>query len=407
MDQAGVNLTLDCSRRGRVFDGIGGNFRLQNPEADPPAIQYNLDNLSVAWGRVAMPLNHWQPEESADPMARPPAKSVHEAMAMAGELARRNIRVMASVWVAPDWALGAATPGVHGRPVLPRKIDALCRSIASYLVLMRDEYHAPAEFFSFNESNLGIDVRQTPAEHAEMIKRLGAEFVRRGLSTRQLLGDVANPHSIGFIQPAMEDAEALKYIGAVSFHSWYGGSDETLAAWGRAADRLGLPLFCAEAGTDPAAYKNPPIFEDADFALQEIDLYVRICALCQPASIMQWQMTSDYPLAIGSPLRPLQRFWQWKQLGLTPRGAAALPIRSDAPEVSCCAFVRGDHIIVHMANMGPARTVTLSGLPRNLKQMLASTTDARCGMTELEPVSVNGAASCFELGELSFTSLWS
>jgi hypothetical protein len=396
---------LDCSRPGRTFHGIGGNFRLQNPAADPPAIQYNLDNLPVAWGRVAMPLDEWHPIESADPAARPPAYPVHKAMEMAGELARRNIRVIASAWAAPDWALGPKSENLHGRPVLAEKIDALCRSIASYLIYMRDGYGVEANFFSFNESNLGIDVRQTPLEHAEMIKRLGAEFARRGLRTLQLLGDTSNAAAIDFIQPAMADEAALKYVGAISFHSWHGGSDRTLAAWGEAADRLNLPLFCAEVGTDPHAYKNPPIFEDAKFALEEIHLYVRICALCQPASILQWQMTSDYPLVIGSPPRPLRRFWQWKQLGLTPPGAAAIPTASDAPDISCCAFAKGQQFVVHLVNMGLAQRVILSGLPRGLNQLRAFATDAEHEMVELEPIAVDHANAGCILNSKSFLTL--
>ena len=65
MDKSPARLVIDPERPGRQYDGMGGNFRIQSP-ADAAQIQYNLDHLRVAWGRVAMPLDRWQPSEDAD-----------------------------------------------------------------------------------------------------------------------------------------------------------------------------------------------------------------------------------------------------------------------------------------------------------------------------------------------------
>src|SRR6266702_514780 len=61
IDKSPVHLAVNTGQTGRVFDGFGGNFRLQNQKMDPPVIQYCLDNLRVAWGRVEMPWRFWQP----------------------------------------------------------------------------------------------------------------------------------------------------------------------------------------------------------------------------------------------------------------------------------------------------------------------------------------------------------
>ena len=50
-----------------------------------------------------------------------------------------------------------------------------------------------------------------------------------------LLGDTGDAPPIDFINGAMADPDAVKYIGAVSFHSWHGGSDELFAPLGQAA----------------------------------------------------------------------------------------------------------------------------------------------------------------------------
>ena len=55
------------------------------------------------------------------------------------------------------------------------------------------------------------------------------------------------------LQAAMQDADALRHVAALSFHSWRGWSDEILAYWGEtAADILqtyfpGLALVSLEA----------------------------------------------------------------------------------------------------------------------------------------------------------------
>src|ERR1019366_9626122 len=99
--------------------------------------------------------------------------------------------------------------------------------------------------FTFNESDLGINVRQTPREHAALIRTLGAHFASRGLATRLALGDTSDANPIEFIKPAMKDPEAVKYIGAVDFHSWRGCTDALLQQWYEAARALNVPLILA------------------------------------------------------------------------------------------------------------------------------------------------------------------
>ena len=92
--------------------------------------------------------------------------------------------------------------------------------------------------FSFNESDLGIDVLHTAQEHADFIKGFGAYVASRGLMTKMLLGDNSDATTFDFILPAMNDPATHKYIDAVSFHSWRGCDDETLKKWAGAAQKL-------------------------------------------------------------------------------------------------------------------------------------------------------------------------
>ena len=189
----------------------------------------------------------------------------------------------------------------------------------------------------------------------------------------------------------MRDPACRRYIGAVSFHSWRGCDDVTLRRWAAAARELNVPLLVAEGSTDAAAWRYPEIFGESTFALYEINLYTRICAVAQPWSILQWQLTADYSPFFGEgifrttgPLRPTQRYWNLKQLSMTPEDAFALPFHCDKPTVNAAAFgniARGEYA-VHLVNNGAACVAEISGLPAGISRVRILTTNAVDSMRE-------------------------
>ena len=429
IDRDPIELVVDAASPGRLFDGFGGNFRLQNPDTDPPVIQYNLDNMRIAWGRVEMPWRFWHPDENVDPIEAAEAgnlhPAVHGAMQMAQRLAKKGIPVIVSDWSGPQWALSgdprsAFRPqpgGLRGNPLNPEKMEKICESIGKYLLYLKHHYGVEAAMFSFNESDLGIYVRQTGEEHAYLIKTLGAHLASIGLATKMLLGDTSDARPVDFIRPAMEDPETFPYIGAISFHSWRGCTDEILKQWGEAATELNVPLLVGEGSTDAAAWTYPDIFSESTFAFYEINLYTRICAVSQPRSILQWQLTADYSLLVGGgvfgnteePLHPTQRFWNLKQLASTPERAFYLPIQVNRPGVNCVAFgdIANGRYAVHVVNNGAARQTTLSGLPDHVKELRVFVTDSRRGMEEGRHIPVYDGVAQFTLDAASFTTLMS
>jgi hypothetical protein len=413
VDKSPANLGIDLSRPGRKYDGMGGNFRIQSP-SDAAQIQYNLDNLRVAWGRVAMPLDRWQPDEDADPVQAGTTNAlntnVREAMEMAQKLARKNIPTAIAIWSAPSWALATNSGGRGGSArINPEKWDKVCKSIGSYLEYMKQNFGAEPVLFSFNESDMGINVLQSPEEHADANKRLGSYFAARGLKTRMLLGDTGNPTGDKFIDVAVADPEAAKYIGAVSFHSWNGGTVGQYTHFSDAARKLNVPLLIGEGGLDPAAHQYRAIFLEPWFCLNEIAQYVEICRIAQPLSILHWQFTADYSVLTGGtsdqPLQPAQRFWQIKQLGMTAPDSTSVPITCNNTKVVSCAFTDHGVPVVHLVNNGAARTATVSGLPAGVKEMRVFVTDGRRGMQETGRVPVVQGTVQLPLDAMSFTSL--
>ncbi|MCD8032362.1 MAG: hypothetical protein LUF85_16455 [Bacteroides sp.] len=419
-----VQLSLRSDRPGRLFDGLGGNFRLQNPRVDPQVIDYCLDSLRVAWGRVEMPWRDWHPTESVDPLAEARAGRIGTRAADAMEMARRlsamGMPVIVSCWFPPEWAIDGDPAsyvrqgGVQAYRLDPAKEEQIYRSMADYLVYLKEGYGVEAVMFSFNESDLGIDVLHTAEEHAAFIKGFGRYLAARGLATRMLLGDNSDATTFDFIIPALEDPDTYPYIAAVSFHSWRGCDDATLHRWAGASRKLNVPLIIGEGSTDAAAHVYPQIFAESTFAFYEINLYIRLCAICQPLSILQWQLTSDYSILWGGgvygsegPLRPTQRFWNLKQLASTPPRSFALPVTSDQEEVNAAAFgnpVRGEYA-VHLVNNGASRRATLTGLPANVSELHVYVTNKQEGMAHYGTLEVREGKVEFELPAISFVTL--
>ena len=422
IDKTPATVTINPAKQGRVFAGFGGNFRLQNPKNDPQVIDYCLNNMRVAYSRVEMPWRLWQPDENSSPIDSAKAGKLHphvkESMEMAARLSKMNIPVILSAWFPPQWAvtgklqLRKQPDEEWGNPLNQDKAQQIYKSIADYIQYLKDAYGVDVKLFSFNESDLGINVHQTGEEHAKLIKELGAYFVSRGLQTKMLLGDNSDANSYQFIYPAMNDASTHKYIGAISFHSWRGWETSTLQKWADAATQLNVPLIVGEGSIDAAAWAYPKIFEEQTYALEEINLYVRLLNICQPLSILQWQLTSDYsPLKGGGlfgnndSLQPTQRFWNLKQLASVPPNIAAIPVAVNNTNITCAAQadVNKNIYVVHVVNNSAERMITIKGLPAAVKKLSVYVTSKTKNMQEEKPVAVLNGEAKFLLDAVSYT----
>jgi len=420
IDRSPVSIAIDTTKPGRPFDGLGGNFRLQNPKYDPQVINYCLDHLRVAWGRVEMPWRYWQPNEerdTSDTVKLHPA--VVKAMEMAQRLSKMGIPLILSAWFPPNWAVTGKVNfrpvnGVWGNPLDPAKMPEIYQSITDYILYLQQHYGVAINLFSFNESDLGINVRLTAEQHDELIKGLGTYFLAHGLKTKMLLGDNSDATSYEFIYPAMNDPAAQPYIGAISFHSWRGWDTKTLQKWADAATKIKVPLIIGEGSIDAQAWGYPQVFQEPSYALQEINLYTRLLAICQPLSILQWQLTTDYSPLIGGgifgnnePLHPGQRFWNLKQLASTPAHLYAMPVNGNNNNITCAALGDNDKGIytLHLVNNGAKRQITLTGLPASLKVIRLYVTNKKSSMKEEHLIKVEGNEIIFKVKASSYYTL--
>lgn len=391
-----AHITLFPEQKGNPFDGIGGNFRLQNPKADPQVIDYLLENLPVRWGRVELPWRQWHSDLANNPLEAAKKGELHPkvkaAMEMAQRLNKKGIPVMLAVWFAPDWAIigeraeGVNLDGTRGNALDQQKKEHIYESLTSYIQFLKENYGVEAVMFSFNESDLGIDVRQSAVEHQQLIKELGAYFRSKGIQTDFLLGDTADAEGWNFTTNASTDPEVRPYVGAVSFHSWRGYTSENLLRWYDIANRVNAPLFVGEGSIDAGAWRYPLIFEEASYALEEMAVYLKIVREAQPLSILQWQLTSDYSVLSGGgvfgnvqeELHPTQRFYNLQQLGATKQGMKAIALKGADSGMEIAALISedGQDLALHIVNKRATREVIIQGIPDGIRHLTMHVTNA-------------------------------
>jgi O-glycosyl hydrolase len=272
-------------------------------------------------------------------------------------------------------------------------------------LLFKREVGVEPTLFSFNESNLGINVLMSPEEHRDAIKILGAHFESIGLKTKLLLADANEPRAVEYPLPALVDAEAMRYVGMVSYHSWNGGTDQQLIAWRDHARRANLPLTVAEAGHDPDAHQYRAVLTEPWYAMEEIENYLRCMTLSQPESVLHWQLTGDYGF-LTEDLQPTRRWWQFKQLAdLSPRGARHLLTKCDRRDITIAAL--GDEggiaSVIHIGNTAAARTIALSGLSDPAYRIIL--TDASRAMSEVGRLETKAGRAELNLPAQSFVTL--
>jgi O-glycosyl hydrolase len=369
-----AHVSVDPAAARYTFDGFGGNycFNTQTPAAD-----YLLNHLRNAWARFEFKGSNWDRERD-----RPGPELVRDFELMQ-RVQQRGLPWILSLWRLPERYYtdpNEKPPGTFGRQIAPDRWPEFLDLLGSYLAYLKKNYAAEPDYFSFNEPDLGVDIGFSATAHRDMVKRIGAYLASRGLKTKMLLGDTANPRdSHRYVLPTAADPAAMSHVGAVSFHSWGNGTPAQYGAWGDVAAWLQLPLIVGEAGTDPGSWRNRT-FDSYAYGLGEAKQFQELLRDARPTAILYWQFTEDYGLVhVGKDgtIAPTGRYWLMQHFAnLTPAKSHAVASTSDRPDVLVSAFVGGtapDAQAVHLLNLGPARDVTISGLTAGAWKIVTTT----------------------------------
>jgi hypothetical protein len=371
---ASVALSVHPAEKLYHFDGFGGDycFNLQSP-----LVEYTFEQLHPAWARLEFKAIHWDRERAN------PGPELQRDFALMKRVQQAGIPWILSLWRLPErfYADPNQKPeGSFGRQIAADRWPEFLELLGSYLQYLKSQYGLEPNEFSFNESDLGVEIGFTGNTHREEIKRIGEHLASLGLKTKQLLGDTANPRdSHRFVLPTAADREAMRYVGALSVHSWGNGTPAQYHAWSEAKEWLQLPLIVAEAGTDPGSWRNRT-YDSYAYGLKEMQQYQELLRDLHPTAILYWEYTQDYGLARMTPdgsIEPTGRFWMMKHLAdLSPRQSDVIVTSSDQTDTLISAFEKGSALTVHILNVGPERDASISGLPAAAWKIVTTTETA-------------------------------
>ncbi len=344
-----------------TFDGFGGNYCFQT---ETPAADFLFSHLRNAWARLEFKAQDWDRERGH------PGPALIRDFQLMQRMQQHHIPWVLSLWRLPERFYTDPNQKpfyTFGRQIAPDRWPEFLDLLGSYLLYLKKNYGAEPTLFSFNEPDLGVSIGFSPEQHREAIRRIGAYLQSLGLKTKMLLGDTANPRDTHhYVLAAAADPEAMRYVGAVSFHSWGDGTAAQYRAWADVAQWLHLPLLVAEAGVDPGAYRNRT-FDSYSYGLQEARQFQQLLRDARPTAMIFWQFTEDYGLVRVGPDKSIQetaRYWLMRQFAnRTPPDARVLASSSDRKDVYVSAFSGGGRLVVHVLNLGPARDLDLTGLP--------------------------------------------
>lgn len=393
-----VRIAIDPADRQFPFDGFGANYCF---DTRTPVIDTMLDELHQAWARFEFKGIQWDRERGN------PGPALVRDFELMQRVEKMGIPWVLSLWRLPERYYSDPNrkpPGTFNRRIAAELWPEFLDLLGSYLLHLKAHYGAEPDFYSFNEPDLGVDIGFTAETHRDMIRRIGAHLESLGLKTKMLLGETANPRDTHrYVLATAADTEAMRFVGGVSFHSWWGGSPAQYRAWRDVGRWLGLPLIVGEAGTDPGSYRNRA-FNSYSYGLGEMRQYQELLRDAQPAALLFWQFTEDYGLAFPDAdgnVVPTGRFWLMKHFtNLTPMKSEGVGSASDRPDVFVSAFAKDGAVTVHILNTGPAREATVSGLPAGGWKRVTTTETV-----DWEEAAVADASAPLALPARSFTTL--
>ncbi len=326
----------------------------------------------VEWDKVEWDKHRDAPRSDLRPDLHTPGPDVRADLEVMRQFQQNGRAVhVISVWSIPERFYTdpyEKSPLAHSRVINPKKWDELLDLIGSYLLYAKREYSTEPDLFSFNETDIGINVGSTPTSYDQSVRHIGAYFRKIGLKLTKILlkdtGGARDTHK--FALEAASDPGVAPFLGAVGFHSWNGATPAQYGEWSSLAEWLNLPLLVTELGVDPSAYYTRS-WDSYDYGLKEARMTQELFSYAHPQGLLFWQFTNDYGLVRVRPdgvVEPSSRFWLIKHFtDLTAPQSEALATSSDQPSVLFTAFHGGSQYTLHILNLGARREIAIQGAP--------------------------------------------
>jgi len=402
--QAVVKLLPDSTRQKII--SIGGNYPQANYKGDAWDLvgEATLKEFKPTHVRVALPLQFWLDYDvykGRRVLKQPAVISLLRAMKRMKE--RYGVTSFTvSVWRVPN-ELVENPADYNKRRIKPEYYGEVIDMIEAFLVEAKKRYGVDVDYFSFNESNGGYMTLFTPGETIDFIKLAGPRFAKAGLKTTFLWGDTSSTKpTVDFASKIAADPEIVKYLGPLSFHSWWSENipDSEFERIAALAKEWNRPVWCTELGHDAVAHRTEDYNINWDYAFRFAKISHRVFKYSESEVSMFWTWQNNYEIMSADTLTKYPVYYitrhqtdHWNNVQVVDAKS------SDSELLSLAGIDENGKLILQLINCKEEPvSVTLDNMPRKVAQIITSTEhtlwkereiDLNAGIVMLDPQSVN------------------
>lgn len=282
---------------------IGGNYPQANytTQAWDLVGRNTIEKFKPTHVRVALPLQFYgvsyENYKGNKILTQPRVVSLLEAMReMKEDYGVVNFTV--SVWRVAN-ELVENPEDQNKRRIKPDKYVEVIDMIEAFLLEAKNKYGVEIDYFSFNESNGGYMTLFTPQQSITFIKMAGERFENSGLKTIFLWGDTSSTKTtVAFASAIAADAGVLKYLGPLSFHSWWSEEepDAIFEEVANLASTFNRPVWCTELGHDAIAHQTPGYNLNWNYAFRFAKISSRVFRYSNTEVSMFWTWQKNYEI---------------------------------------------------------------------------------------------------------------
>jgi hypothetical protein len=298
----------------QTIENLSGNYCQANytNTAEDAVGKFVLHRLKPTNIRFAIPIKQWEPENDNKSVAEiywPGFKDagVTESLFRMLKTMKKQYGVKTftgSIWDLPDWMV-ANPKEKEKRTIRPEMYPEVAESIGTFLRHAKGKYGVEINYISFNEADGGYQVLLSTKEMIDFIKVAMPIIEKMGVSVKFLTGDVHKTDAtVPYVSELLADESIRKYLGPISFHSWWSDtlSDtefEKIAALGKQSN---LPVWCTELGYDAFLWKKPEAHSTWINAWEIAKIYHRVLRYSGAVVTHYWTFQNNYPMVAADTL---------------------------------------------------------------------------------------------------------
>ncbi len=298
-----VTVNIFPERKRQKIVSIGGNYPQANYTTQPWDLvgRNTIEKFKPTYVRVALPLQFngvsYENYKGDKILKQPRVISLLETMQEMKE-DYGVVSFTVSVWRVAN-ELVENPQDENKRRIKPDKYGEVVDMIEAFLLEAKTKYGVEVDYFSFNESNGGYMTLFTPQQSIAFIKMAGDQFVSSGLKTIFLWGDTSSTKTtVSFASAIAADASVLKYLGPLSFHSWWSEEepDSIFEVVANLASTYNRPVWCTELGHDALAHQTPGYNLNWDYAFRFAKISNRVFRYSNTEVSMFWTWQKNYEI---------------------------------------------------------------------------------------------------------------